>query len=71
MDATRPSFEQEAKFLKDSIGVQEFKKPQMQDMGHRNQLPDPTQAIVYTVCGFLGLAAIFYFVRRMFKKDGH
>jgi hypothetical protein len=67
----RSSFAAEQQFLNDSIGVREFKKPQGQDMGHRNQLPDPTQAIVYTICGFLGLAAIFYFVRRMFKKDGH
>lgn len=67
----RPSFEAEQQFLTDSIGVRPFKKPQTQDMGHRNQIPDPTQAIVYTICGFLGLAAIFFFVRRMFKKDGH
>lgn len=67
----RSGFDEEVKWLNDSLGVQAFIDPEQQkDLGHKNQLPDPTQAIVYTAVGLLGLGLIFYFVRRMFKRDG-
>lgn len=69
--ANRPDYATEQKWLNDSIGVQEFADPSLdRDLMHKNERPDPTQAIIYTIAGFIGLALIFYFVRRMFRKDG-
>lgn len=66
----RPTYNDEVKWLNDSMGVKPFIDPTAKkDMGHKNQIPDPTQAIVYTVAGLLGLGLIFYFVKRMFKRD--
>lgn len=67
----RTAFDKEVKWLNDSLGVQSFIDPeQKKDLGHKNQLPDPTQAIVYIAVGLAGLGLIFFFVSRMFKRDG-
>lgn len=70
-EEARGSYTQELQWLRDSLGVKAFIDPEAKkDLGHKNQLPDPTQAIVYTLAGLVGLAAIFFFVHRMFKRDG-
>lgn len=67
----RPSYEEEVKLLGDSLGVQPFIDPtQTQDQLHKNILPGATEAFTYLIVGFVGLSLIFYFVRRMFKRDG-
>jgi hypothetical protein len=66
----RPSYAEELQWLKDSLGIQPFIDPSKQkNLLHQNEKPDPTSAIIYTLAGCLGLAIIFYFVRRMFKRD--
>lgn len=68
---TRSDFATEQKWLNDSLGIQKFADPSLnRELLHKNERPDPTQAIIYTIVGFLGLLAILYFVRRMFRKDG-
>jgi len=70
-DGIRASYESEVKWLKDSLGIQPYIDPaQHKDLGHKNEIPGATQAIVYLIAGFGGLAIIFYFVRRLFKRDG-
>ncbi len=70
-EAERGAYTVELQWLKDSLGIQPFIDPKKhKDLSHKNQLPDPTQAIVYTLAGFLGLAGIFLLVKRMFKRDG-
>jgi|GEM_PF-1399766 hypothetical protein len=67
----RGSFAEELKFLRDSLGVQEFLDPsEHKDNLHRNELPGAGTAIGYLVAGLGGLAIIFFFVRRMFRRDG-
>lgn len=67
----RSNYATELKFLRDSIGVQKFIDPaEHQDKLHKNELPGPGTAIAYLVAGLGGLAIIFFFVRRMFKRDG-
>ncbi|HTF02812.1 MAG TPA: hypothetical protein VK826_02270 [Bacteroidia bacterium] len=71
-DEDRPSYAEEQQWLKDSLGIQPYIDPsKKKDLLHKNERPDPTKAIVYLVAGLLGLVIIFYFVRRMFKRDGH
>lgn len=65
----RASYTDELKWLNDSLGVQPFINPEdHKDLHHKNILPDPTQAIVYSMAGLVGLLAIFIFVRRLFRK---
>lgn len=67
----RGTYTEEMKFLRDSLGIQEFVDPaDQQDQLHKNELPGAGTAIGYLVAGLLGLSIIFYFVRRMFKRDG-
>lgn len=67
----RGTYTQELKFLRDSLGVQEFMDPsEQQDKLHQNEMPGAGTAIGYLVAGLGGLAIIFYFVRRMFRRDG-
>lgn len=67
----RGTYTQELKFLRDSLGIVEFMDPsEQQDMLHQNELPGPGVAFGYLFAGLFGLAVIFYFVRRMFKRDG-
>lgn len=67
----RAGFDAEVKWLNDSLRVQQFIDPeQKKDLGHKNQLPDPTQALIYIAVGLVGLGLIFFFVSRMFKRDG-
>jgi len=66
----RPSYEDEIKLLEDSLGVQPFLDPaEHQNQMHKNIIPGATQALTYLVAGLVGLALIFFFVRRMFRRD--
>lgn len=68
----RGKYEVELKFLRDSLGVQEFIDPaEHTDQLHKNELPGPGVAFGYLAAGLGGLAVIFFFVRRMFKRDGN
>jgi hypothetical protein len=67
----RGTYASELKFLRDSLGVQEFLDPtEHQDKLHQNEMPGAGIAFGYLFAGLFGLAMIFYFVRRMFKRDG-
>lgn len=67
----RGNYATELKFLRDSIGVQPFTDPSaQQNKLHQNEHPGPATAIGYLLAGLGGLAIIFFFVRRMFKRDG-
>jgi hypothetical protein len=67
----RGTYSEELKFLRDSLGVLEFLDPsEKKDNLHQNELPGAGTAIGYLIAGLGGLAIIFYFVRRMFKRDG-
>ncbi len=67
----RGTYTEELKFLRDSLGIQEFLDPtEVKDNLHQNKLPGAGTAFGYLTAGLLGLAIIFYFVRRMFKRDG-
>lgn len=67
----RPSYEDEITLLADSLGVQPFIDPaDHQNEMHKNIIPGAAQALTYLIAGLLGLALIFFFVRRMFRRDG-
>lgn len=67
----RSKYNVELQYLRDSLGIQPFIDPSAdKNMGHKNQLADPTQAIVYTVSGLIGMILIFLYVKRIFKRDG-
>lgn len=71
-ETERGKYTDDLKWLNDSLGIQPFIDPgDHKDLAHKNVLPDATQALTYLIAGLGGLAAIFYFVRRMFKRDGH
>jgi hypothetical protein len=68
---TRSKYAVELQYLRDSIGVVPFNDPsEHKDMLHKNELPGPATAFGYLAAGLIGLAVIFFFVRRMFKRDG-
>lgn len=68
---TRGKYAAELQYLRDSIGVQPFIDPaDHKDMLHQNELPGPATAFGYLAAGLIGLGIIFFFVRRMFKRDG-
>lgn len=68
---TRSRYAAELQFLRDSIGVIPFLDPsEHKDMLHKNELPGPGTAFGYLAAGLGGLGIIFFFVRRMFKRDG-
>lgn len=68
---TRSKYAVELQFLRDSIGVQPFIDPaEHKDLLHKNELPGPATAFGYLAAGLGGLAIIFFFVRRMFRRDG-
>lgn len=67
----RASWDAEQKYLTDSLGVKKFLDPaDFKDMGHKNIIPDGTQALVYLGLGLGGLGVIFLVVKRIFRKDG-
>ncbi len=67
----RGTYSEELKFLRDSVGIKEFMDPsEHKDQLHKNELPGPGLAFGYLAAGLIGLAIIFFFVRRMFKRDG-
>lgn len=71
-ETERGKYTDDLKWLQDSLGIQPFIDPNdHKDLAHKNTIPDATQALTYLIAGLGGLAAIFYFVRRMFKRDGH
>jgi hypothetical protein len=70
-DETRGRYAVELQYLRDSIGVLEFIDPaEHKDQLHKNELPGPAVAFGYLAAGLIGLAIIFYFVKRMFRRDG-
>jgi hypothetical protein len=67
----RATYEEEMKLLDDSLGVQPFLDPEAhKDQMHKNIIPGATEAFTYLIAGLLGLSLIFFFVRRMFRRDG-
>lgn len=69
-DGIRGTYSEELKWLNDSLGIQAFIDPNdHKDLGHKNEIPGPGQAFGYLAAGLVGLGAIFFFVRRMFKRD--
>jgi hypothetical protein len=67
----RPGYFSETQWLKENIGPIEFSNPaEHNDQLHRNELPGPATAIGYLIAGLGGLGIIFFFVRRMFRRDG-
>lgn len=70
-DSTRSKYAVELQFLRDSLGVQPFMDPaEHKDLLHKNELPGPGLAFGYLTAGLLGLGLIFFFVKRMFRRDG-
>lgn len=70
-DETRGKYAIEVQYLRDSIGVQQYIDPEAhKDQLHKNELPGPALAFGYLAAGLIGLAIIFYIVKRMFRRDG-
>lgn len=66
----RGKWDDEKKFLWDSLGVQPFLDPADQkDLGHKNVVPSGMQALLYLAFGLGGLAIIFLVVKRIFRND--
>ena len=61
------SYDDEIKFLQDSLGLHRIMKDQLTAAQHRNQLPTPNQSIVILICSILSILLFYYLFNKFFK----
>jgi len=61
------SYDDEVKFLQDSLGIHRTMKEQMTASQHRNQLPTPNESIVILICSILAILLFYYLFNKFLK----
>lgn len=61
------SYDDELKFLQDSLGLHRIMKEQMNAAQHRNLLPTTNQSILILIASILFILGFYYFFNKFFK----
>lgn len=61
------TYDQEVKFLQDSLGLHRLMKAQPSNMQHRNQLPTQNQTIIILICSILAIILFYFLFNKFFK----
>ncbi len=61
------TYDEETKFLQDSIGIHRLLKEQLSPEQLKNQLPTPNQQIVILICSLACLILFYYLFNKFFK----
>jgi hypothetical protein len=61
------TYDEEYKFLQDSIGIHRLLKEQLTPEQLKNQLPTPNQQIIILICSLLCVILFYYLFNKFFK----
>ncbi|MDZ4665123.1 MAG: hypothetical protein SGJ15_09625 [Bacteroidota bacterium] len=61
------TYDEEAKFLQDSIGIHRLLKQQLNPEELKNKLPSPNQQIIIIICSLTCLILFYYLFNKFFK----
>lgn len=61
------SYDDEVKFLQDSLGLHRTMREQVTASQHRNQLPTPNESIVILICSILAILLFYYLFNKFLK----